>query len=288
MTPHYQLCRLAVFAMASLVISPIVLSQQETESKIAQASTAEAYPNTAEGLHRLLKDLLLTAKNDDQTKLWSQIAEMEIPNYESWFTHMFGQEKGESLAGPYGKSLQTTELQFQMLWMELAKQEGEISIEKVDTTKRYATLTGPLDEYRADWKKTDASVGPDRQSIGLFYFVDGKFRLNGYFHDVRILSASKGGPVVAAKLINRVQPVYPEVARQLRIQGTVALNVIVRKDGTVTVQNVAGGHPLLAPAAVEAVQQWRYEPTMINGEPVDVQTKIYVNFALTKRQSEQK
>jgi protein TonB len=88
---------------------------------------------------------------------------------------------------------------------------------------------------------------------------------------------------VPGKLIDRVQPVYPEAARQLKIQGTVALNVIVRKDGTVSVQNVGAGHPLLAPAAVAAVQQWHYEPTTVNGEPVEVQTKVYVTFALGKQ-----
>jgi TonB family protein len=282
MAPLSTFFRSAVGAMALLVSSPVVLSQQETESKIAQASSAEAYLNSADGLHRLLNDLLLAAKDGNENQLRLQISEMEIPNYENWFTHVFGQDKGEKWAGQYGRSLQSSELQFQMLWMELAKQDGEISIEKVDTTKKMANFTDPLDEYRADWKKTDASDGPDKQSIGLFYFVDGKFRLNGFLHDVHVLSTSNGGPLVPGKLINRVQPVYPDAARQLRIQGTVAVNVIVRKDGTVTVQNVGAGHPLLAPAAVEAVQQWRYEPTTINGEPVDVQTKIYVYFTLRK------
>lgn len=288
MKPINSLFSLVALAMASVIVSPVVLSQQEAGHKTAQPDTAESHPNTADGLQRLLYDLLLMAKNDDQTKLRSQIAELEIPNYENWFTRTFGQEKGESLAGIYGKSLQTSGLQFEMLCTELAKQEGEISIEKVDTTKRYGLLAGPLDEYNANWKKTDSSVGPDRQSIGVFYFVEGKFRLNGSFHDVRILSKTQGGRLVAAKLINRVQPVYPEIARQLRIQGTVAVNVIVRKDGTVTVQNVGAGHPLLSPAAVAAVQQWRYEPTTINGEPVDVQAKVYVNFALSNQLNQQK
>jgi len=230
---------------------------------------------------------LLTAKNGDEAKLRSQIVEMEIPNYGSWFTSTFGQERGEKWSAMYGRTPpQTAELQFQILCMELAKPQGEISIEKVDTAKKYGTLPGPLDEYHANWKKTDASDGPDSQSIGLFYFVDGKFRLNGSLHEVRILSNRKGGPLVPGKLINRVQPVYPEAARQMRIQGLVAVNVIVRKDGTVTVQNVGAGHPLLAPAAVEAVQQWRYEPTTVNGEPVDVQTKVYVTFSLTRQQGE--
>jgi TonB family protein len=149
--------------------------------------------------------------------------------------------------------------------------------------ERVWDLPGTLDELHANWKKTDAADGPDSQSIGLFYFVDGKFRLNGSFHEVRVLSTTKGGTTVPGRLINRIQPVYPKEAQILRIQGVVAVNVAVRKDGTVKVQNVGAGHPLLAPAAVEAVQQWRYEPTTINGEPVEVQTKVYVTFTLNKQ-----
>jgi TonB family protein len=278
---------LVIFAIVLFVVSPIVLSSREPGPKTGQPHPEESYPNTPDGLHQLLDDLLLAARNDDQTKLRSQIAEMEIPNYENWFASTFGQEKGQRLAGTYGESLQATEMQFEMLCTELAKQKGEIAIEKVDTIKRYGALAGPLDEYMANWKKTDDSAGPDSQSIGVFYFLDGKFRANGSLHDVRILSTSKG-PLVPAKLISRVQPVYPEAARQLRIQGTVSVNVIVRKDGTVTILNVGAGHPLLAPAAVSAVQQWRYTPTTVNGEPVDVQTKVYVSFALSNQPSQQK
>ena len=60
------------------------------------------------------------------------------------------------------------------------------------------------------------------------------------------------------------------------------MNVIVRKDGTVEVENVGAGHPLLAQSAVDAVKQWRYEPTTVNGEPVDIETKSYVRFTLTR------
>jgi outer membrane biosynthesis protein TonB len=60
------------------------------------------------------------------------------------------------------------------------------------------------------------------------------------------------------------------------------VNVIVWKDGTVEVENVGAGQPLLAQAAVETVKQWGHEPTTTNGEPVDIETKIYVIFALTK------
>ena len=81
---------------------------------------------------------------------------------------------------------------------------------------------------------------------------------------------------------------YPETARKLRLRGMVSVNVVIHKDGTVTVQNVGAGHPLLAPAAVTAVQQWKYEPTTVSGEPVDVQVKVYVTFEFSQQQSEQK
>ena len=276
------------FAISSTVASPFVLLPQANAIPNAPQSTADSYPNTPNGLRLFLNDLFLTAKSGDDAKLWSKIAELEIPDYEKWFIVTFGPEKGASLSDNYGKALKMSETQFQLLFQELAKQQGEVSTENLDTAKKYSGLMGPLSEYRATWKKTDASPGPENQTIGSFFFVDGKFRLNGLIHELRVLSPTKGGPIVPAKLINRVQPQYPEAARQLKIQGTVALNAIIRKDGTVTLENVGAGHPLLAAAAVAAVQQWRYQPTTVNGEPVDLEAKLYVTFSLEKQGVPQK
>jgi TonB family protein len=273
---------IVVFAMALLVCPFHVLSQQVGSIKPAQTPAAESYPNTPEGLRQQLLELLRLARTDDLAKLRIAIMAMEIPDYENWFVHAFGQQQGQKLGDKYEESLKTSELHFEMLWTELAKQQGVISVEKLDHAKFYTLAAGSLEAFRANWKKTDDSAGPDSQSIGVFYFVDGKFRVDGSVYELEVLSARANGPVVPAKLVNRVPPVYPPLARQARIQGTVALNVIVRKDGTVEVQNVGAGHPLLAQAAVDAVKQWRYESTTVNGEPVDVQTKIYVVFALTK------
>ncbi len=87
-----------------------------------------------------------------------------------------------------------------------------------------------------------------------------------------------GGTVQQAKLIRQAKPVYPPLARQAGISGHVLLSVILGKDGTIQNLTVAGGHPLLVPAAVEAVKQWVYQPTLLNGEPVEVATQIDVNF----------
>jgi TonB family protein len=81
------------------------------------------------------------------------------------------------------------------------------------------------------------------------------------------------------KLVRQVQPVYPPQARQARISGSVRLAVTIRKDGSVADIRVISGHPLLVPGALEAVRQWVYQPTLLNGVPVEVSTQVTLYFA---------
>jgi protein TonB len=89
-----------------------------------------------------------------------------------------------------------------------------------------------------------------------------------------------GGAVQAAQIVKRVIPVYPPLAKQARVQGTVKLLGIVATDGTVQQLRVISGHPLLVQSALDAVRQWVYRPTLLNGEPVEVEAPIDVNFSL--------
>ena len=82
-------------------------------------------------------------------------------------------------------------------------------------------------------------------------------------------------------LIYRVQPIYPPIARQARIQGSVELRAIVSRAGTIENLAVVSGHPILVKAALEAVRQWRYRPYLLNGDPIEVETDITVNFVLS-------
>ncbi len=96
---------------------------------------------------------------------------------------------------------------------------------------------------------------------------------------VRKVPVSSG--VARGLLVHEVKPQYPSLARQARIQGTVVLQAVIGKDGTVQNLQVLSGHPMLNQAALEAVKQWRYKPYYLNGEPVEVDTQISVNFSLT-------
>jgi TonB family protein len=266
--------------MASFVLSQVAYAQQLIGSA-SQVSHSTRYPNNSEGLRQLLNDMLVATKSEDHSELLSMIQETEIPNYQRWFTSNFGQEKGESWARPYGRWLGKNEKEFQELLVKLAHMDGEFATEKLDSAKRYDLFNGPLDEYLASWKRPAAPKGEELVSIGNFFFVEGKFRWDTtaqYFPFQKPSTAS----FVPAKLIKKVQPGYPAEAEEKRIEGTVKLHVVVKKDGSVFVQSVAEGDPILSPAAIEAVRQWRYEPTQLNGQAIDVETTIDVVFALAK------
>jgi protein TonB len=89
-----------------------------------------------------------------------------------------------------------------------------------------------------------------------------------------------GGDVIAARALYQPRPVYPPLAMMAHIQGTVVLQAIIGKDGTIQDLKVISGHPLLVRAALDAVRTWRYQATLLNSEPVEVLTEIDVNFRL--------
>jgi len=91
----------------------------------------------------------------------------------------------------------------------------------------------------------------------------------------------EGGNVQQANLVKQVKPPYPPLARQARIQGTVILEAVINRQGSVDQLRVVSGHPLLVQSAMDAVRQWKYRPTLLNGEPVEVVTTITVNFNLS-------
>jgi protein TonB len=89
-----------------------------------------------------------------------------------------------------------------------------------------------------------------------------------------------GGNVMAANIIRKVDPVYPQIAKTAHISGTVVLHAIIAKDGTIQELQFVSGPPLLMRAAMDAVKQWRYKPTLLNTQPVQVDTTITVIFNL--------
>jgi len=134
----------------------------------------------------------------------------------------------------------------------------------------------------------------ERSWVNSFVYIDGRFRYVGgtypfWWEELQGLrSTPMGTPgtgpidfrVSAARLIHKVAPEYPKKARKKRVEGVVRLHAIIGKDGRVYDLEVVSGDPLLTDAALKAVRQWRYEPTLLNGDPVQVDTTIDVFFNL--------
>ena len=86
--------------------------------------------------------------------------------------------------------------------------------------------------------------------------------------------------VTRGLLMQKIEPTYPPLARQARVEGDVVLKAIVSKEGDIKELQLVSGHPMLAPAAIEAVKQWHYRPFLLSGEPVEVETLVTVIFRL--------
>ena len=282
----------------------------------SRAQAGPMYADNAAGLHQLLLDMLAAAKSGDQTRLRTFIKETEIPNYESWYTSTFGQEKGESWAEPYGNMLDEHEKEFEELIAELAQLEGKISVKKLDANKMYDTLNGRLDLFLADFEQSGKGKEAKADHIGYFFFIDGKFRWDSTVEFMKVqrfdisngsvprkdspkssgveqsLSASggeiSGGPFSPGKngvgypsCVYCPDPAYTEDAIKAKFHGSVVLQLIVGPDGLPTNIQILKTPGLgLDEKAIEAVRKWRFKPALgPQGKPVAVVIPIQITFS---------
>ena len=99
---------------------------------------------------------------------------------------------------------------------------------------------------------------------------------------VQSIARIRTSDISPALLVHRVDPAYPALLKMVRVEGIVRLHAIIGTDGTIQELELVSGHPILAQAALEAVRQWRYRPTLLNGQPVEVETHITVVFELRR------
>ncbi|HXB75269.1 MAG TPA: tetratricopeptide repeat protein [Candidatus Acidoferrales bacterium] len=140
-----------------------------------------------------------------------------------------------------------------------------------------ADLRDTADEYRQDIAAADDWV---QKALAAKKQRAENWQRSGAASGMTPQRITIGGNVQELKLVNRTPPVYPPLALQARISGVVHLAAIIGKDGRVLDLKAIGGHPLLIPSALEAVKQWVYQPTLLNGIPVEVATQVDVLFTL--------
>jgi len=251
------------------------------------------YPDSPEGLQKLIEDgfgLLKSERTDDVSAYFSRFA---LPESQAWFARVFGAAQGAGLDAKY-----------QQMFPELTssiRRNFEFALSEGSTTVTVTVFQRPLDPRVAGVERAvvDAMAEPVRlytaygsspqrkspMSLGQFFYVRDGFR----YVDGGVLQALATAPPPAthvagnaqqARLTHKIDPIYPEEAKAAHIAGTVFLRATIATDGSVKDITVVRGNPILASAAVDVVRLWQYEPTVVKGKPVEVQTTISVPFRL--------
>ncbi|MGA9885060.1 MAG: energy transducer TonB [Candidatus Acidiferrales bacterium] len=295
--------RFAVFGAVYLLFTFASMAQQvasasPTPSAPAAATTIPSYPDTAKGLENIVKDMLKLEKEGNQQELAAYEKSLALPDADGWFKTVFGEDLGSQMtvvSEPLRADAQIHTID--MLAEQLKERRTDIrAVRFKDSCSPDATAT----EYPFLLLRKTPEPLYDVRFLGssggslwaYFAYVDGGFRFIGNMrkkefgkHDahppipptrrIRI-----GGNVTAAKLTHREDPEYPPEAKARHIEGTVLLHAIIAKDGSVQDLYLEEGQCWLAQSAMDAVKHWRYSPTLLQGEPVEVDTTIQVIYTL--------
>jgi len=254
----------------------------------AAIASVAGYAESADGLKKLVDDMFVAVKAKDEAKISSYVSALAIPDHGAWFVQMFGASEGARLEAKYSEMLPGAGKHIRESFEYALKgKRTDVSVKVLQRGEVVGlgralldAMARPISVYMVDGNNPKEKFGA---YIGDFVYVDGGFR---YVNSEvwRELSAAPpmrirlGGEMARANLIRRVDPIYPDEAMAARREGDVLLHVVLAIDGAVKELELVKGDPILAKAALEAVKQWRYKPTLLNGKPVEVDSTILVQF----------
>ncbi len=296
-----------VCSIFSILAGP--LSAQSGVTTPATAPEAKLdYSNSASGLEHLVKDILKAQKSNDGARADALLKSLVLPDPRVWYDRVFGVDVGNEPVATYEKSAVAVAPSMASFFLNAGAQNlTEVSVVRFDKScddNAGEDAFGILHARVEPVPLYEVRLLNGNKFIRLFAFAyDDGFRyiitpkMDGkVFHspasnnpaakpaDAKVIDSRirVGGAVQAAKLIHKVQPEYPRVARDEHLQGTVRLRALIAKDGSLARLYVIKGYCSLADSSLKAVSQWRYAPTIFNGEPVEVDTEITVIFQLQK------
>ncbi len=295
--------------------APGVRAQEAKEPGAAPAAALPTYPDKPAGLRAQLQELLQAAEAGDEEKMGLLVNRLILPKPGEWFRHAFGEIGGGMAAADYSESSDKMVASLLTLFPAMnQKGYSEIEARQYDkgckgnpSAQEYGVLLlrqQPVPLYAATLWNRGRTEG---RSVWFFAYADGAFRYVGTLKTpaTKIVPATAEKPttppdpptpppqspskrirlrgaVQQAKLIEQSRPLYPSEAKELGLQGTVELQAVIGKDGRIKNVELVSGECLLAEAAMEAVRKWRYTPTLLVGQPVEVVTTIQVVFNLRR------
>lgn len=268
----------------------------------AQKPATTSYPDSADGFQQQLKDLIALRQSGNEGEFRAAMGALAIPNANEWIAAHFLSSDIARLQRDYPLSLEgfqrhlswVVENAVQLPGWKMTVKPSELPRPPAPVGKE-SVVPVPTEEVRVENFRYGPAIPEDkteRSWVNSFVYMDGRFRYVGgtypfWAEELQGLRSSAiagpgAGPrsVTSARLIHKVSPEYPKKARKKGVEGVVRLHAIIGKDGTVHELTVVYGDSLLTDAALKAVRQWRYESMLLDGEPVEVDTTIDVNFAL--------
>jgi len=250
-------------------------------------------------VQKVVDETIASKKGD---KIEAQLQAMQIPDFQTWYLATFGPVTGAKLANIYSETLLQTESHLEEQLVSTAEPGGQVTAskasggsdfsgtphaQKTDTTIR-KSLTQPAIFYYLEYQgKSPRTGAPYSVRFGYAVLVSGTYRVVPEnvlraLPGMPSLRLRQGAAVTSASLVTKVPPVYPVEALKQHVSGTVRLHAVIDVDGSIQSLEVISGNPLLTQAALDAVRKWRYRRALRNGEPVEVDTAIEVDFSFGK------
>jgi hypothetical protein len=232
MKPSYRIGTLIVLVTVFL----------PTKALYLQAQANSTYTDTTADFQRFLQDILDATKKGDDQRVASLLKSTEVPNCDAWLHQMYKSDSADSwMSLCDSKTLRSQEKSMKELFAGFAKEGGEFSTRKVNDNPQggeggfeSGMVHGgkPLEVYFASWKSPNQSKEAKGEPIGYFYFLDGGFRWDSLISFLKIKISNV--KIVPAKLIKKVEPVYPADAAAQYISGTVRVYYVIGGDGAVS------------------------------------------------------
>jgi TonB family protein len=269
---------------------PNATPQQPKETPPTTTVPLPSYPESPDGLKKLIEDIFGAVKSGNSEKASSYFSTLTIPDHNAWFVKTFGPAEGPRLETKYEELLPGAPHHISQAFEYALK--GDRTVVGVSVMQKPAETSSGLGRaiIEAMVQPTPLYIADGRSRkekypayIGDFIYVDGGFR----YLDQQVSQALStappirirvGGNVQLAKLIHKVDPTYPAETNASHTRGTVVLHVVLATDGTPKEVQIVSGDPVLGKAGVEAVRKWQYQPTLLNGKSVEVDTTITIEF----------
>lgn len=291
-----------LFSAVALLFAPM---PSQARQGVPVHSPAPTYENSSDGLLRLLEDILGASRSKDTAKEQALIRSLALPGDATWFEDEFGPAFGPRLAAAYRKAQPALSEEIQSVYDGDA-QRGWIN-PKILRYVDAASANSPVDHFlncmneisplyqtafRGD--RTSFQLGPDPDQPGRMKIVAGD--LNGYYVYInasfryipqqvlmllpaeRPLRIQLPMSLMQSKVTNKVSWKYPDEAVKEHVKGKVVVQLVLDTNGNIKELTSLEGPPVLSDAVVQALRQWTFEPTTLDGELVEVETKVEVSF----------